>query len=697
MPQPDARSAETDGYWRARDELSGVFGLPSFRPGQDRVVGALLADPPRNALAVFPTGGGKSLCYQLPAVVLGEAGEGVVLVVSPLISLMNDQVLYLTSRGVSAARLDSSLSREEARAVEASFLDGSLRLLYVSPERFNNERFLAILRRARISLFAVDEAHCISEWGHAFRPDYLKLARTAGELGVPRVLALTATATPNVQRDVCSAFGIAEGDATVTGFYRPNLNLLTTPVSAEERDRLLLSRLAHPKRPPGTTIVYVTLQHTAERVAKMLEGAGHEAYAYHAGMDPEERTRVQKAWTAGDRAIVVATIAFGMGIDKADVRYVYHYNLPKSLESWSQEIGRAGRDGKPSVVEVLACADDVPSLENFAYGDTPTRSSVRTLVREILSLGERFTVSLYDLSVRHDIRQNVLKTLLTYLELDGVLRAGTPVYAEYRLRSLVDREDDSKGGDATRGARAVVAAAQKARQGGAKGGPDPAFVTQIFQAAGTGAVWHTLEPDGAAVTLGVKREELVRAIGDLEALGFVEVRASRVRNSFSQVSGANGPGARTLDEEEICGSLLRRLKVREKGEIARVARVLALVEEGGCQVNALAAHFGQDREAPCGHCTSCRAPKPLGAERRLPPPSRDPGAAEREFVEGSLGETVEALAAEHPEALAEPRQRARFLCGVTSPATTRLKLNRHPLFGALREDRFGRVLRLCST
>ena len=655
--------------------LGEAFGLSSFRPGQERVIGALLADPPKNALAVFPTGGGKSLCYQLPAVVLGEAGEGVALVVSPLISLMNDQVLYLRSRGIEAARLDSSLSREEARAVEASLLDGTLRLLYVSPERFNNERFLALLKRARISLFAVDEAHCISEWGHAFRPDYLKLSRTARELGVPRVLALTATATPKVQEDVREAFGIAQGDAVVTGFYRPNLNLLTTPVRAEERTRLLLSRLSHPKRPPGPTIVYVTLQKTAERVAEMLSEAGHEAYAYHAGMEPEDRARVQEAWTKGDRAIAVATIAFGMGIDKADVRYVYHHNLPKSLESWSQEIGRAGRDGEPSVVEVLACPDDVPALENFAYGDTPSEGSVRALVRELLSLGERFDVSLYKLSARHDVRQTVLKTILTYLELDGVLRAGTPVYAEYKLKPLVDG-----------GASAVVAAVQAAREAGEEGAPNPKLAAEVFREAKEGTTWHTLSLDEAAGALWRPREEIVRAVGDLEAAGLVEVRAAKVRNVYARSQGDH-------DAEDLVAGLLGRLKVRERGEISRVRGVVSLVEEGGCQVNALAAHFGEEREGPCGHCTSCVAPGDRG--RELPPPSRDEGAAERAFagIEGELRELADA----HPEALAEPRQRARFLCGITSPAATRARLSRHRLFGALREDRFERVLALCSS
>src|SRR4051812_2863814 len=227
----------------ALEILTATFGFDAFRPGQERVVEALLAG--RSALAVFPTGGGKSLCYQLPAMML----DGVTIVVSPLIALMKDQVDFLQRRGVDAARLDSSVGTAEQREIGERLRSGALKLLYVAPERFNNERFLAQLARARIALFAVDEAHCISEWGHNFRPDYLKLAERARDLAAERVLALTATATPAVVTDICAGFGIEEADAVVTGFYRPNLTLVTTPVAAAERDALLVERLR--ERPTG--------------------------------------------------------------------------------------------------------------------------------------------------------------------------------------------------------------------------------------------------------------------------------------------------------------------------------------------------------------------------------------------------------------------------------------------------------------
>jgi ATP-dependent DNA helicase RecQ len=622
--------------------LTARFGFEAFRPGQAQVVDALLAG--RSALAVFPTGAGKSLCYQLPALLL----DGVTVVVSPLIALMKDQIDFLTARGIDAARLDSSLGADEARAVSARMRSGTLRLLYVAPERFNNERFLAQLGETPIALFAVDEAHCISEWGHNFRPDYLKLAARARELGAERVLALTATATPAVAEDIRRGFGIAEADSVVTGFYRPNLTLLTTPVAREERDQALGERLRD--RPPGSTIVYVTLQRTAVEVAHLLAEAGVPARPYHAGMSADDRVATQNWWTASDRNVVVATIAFGMGIDKADVRAVYHYNLPKSLESYSQEVGRAGRDGRPSTCELLACVDDVPALENFAYGDTPTREAVGALLAEVLAHepGEEFDVSEYDLSARHDIRQLVLRTILTYLELDGLLRQGTPFYAGYRLRPLEGELDD-------------VAARFE--------GERADFLRGLFASGKTGRTWTSIDPDGP------DRRRILAALEYLEEQGLIELRAEEVRQRYTLLE-------QPASVDGVVDQVVARLERREVSETQRVARVVALVEHDGCQVRELAAYFGEERAEPCGHCTHCLAGKQL-----LDAPATYPEIDE--LVD--RGE-VERARAEHPGALGAPRQLARWLCGISSPATTRAKLTREPLFGTLSEQRFADVL-----
>ncbi|MBI4953357.1 MAG: ATP-dependent DNA helicase RecQ, partial [Myxococcales bacterium] len=551
-----------------RDVLRERFGFADWKPGQREVVTALL-DGGR-ALAVFPTGGGKSICYELPALML----DGLTLVVSPLIALMKDQIDFLRGRGIEAARLDSSLDAAETRAVHAGLAAGTLELLYVAPERFANERFLALLGRTKIALFAIDEAHCISEWGHNFRPDYLKLATIARDVGAERILALTATATPSVVRDICAAFDVPPEAAVVTGFYRANLELALTPVACAERDAVLLARLA--ARPPGPTIVYVTLQKTAERVAALLRGAGHPAEAYHAGMESEDRTRVQERWMQSDRGIVVATIAFGMGIDKASVRYVYHYNLPKSLESYSQEIGRAGRDGAPSVVELLACRDDVPTLENFAYGDTPTERALGGLVAELFAGEPELDVSLYALSERHDVRPLVLRTALTYLELLGVLRQGTPYYAGYKLRPLREPE--------------AIAAAFT--------GEPARFVAALFRHAKRGRVWLTLDLEAVAAAMQEPRARVVRALEVLEERGHAVLVASDVRQRYTRLAAP--PVA------ELAAELARRFLRREAQELLRLGQVLALVTLAGCQANALAAHFCEERPAPCGHCAFCR-------------------------------------------------------------------------------------------
>ncbi len=638
---------------QARHALAARFGFTAFRPGQEQVVEALLAG--RSALAVFPTGAGKSLCYQLPALLL----DGVTVVVSPLIALMKDQIDALVRQGVDAARLDSSLGPDEARDVSDRLRAGSLKLLYVAPERFNNERFLAQLERTRISLFAVDEAHCISEWGHNFRPDYLKLATRAQELGAERVLALTATATPAVVQDICAGFGIAEADAVVTGFYRPNLTLLTTPAQAATRDQLLIDRLR--ERPPGPTIVYVTLQRTALRVASLLAAARLPARAYHAGMSSEDRVAVQEWWTASDSNVVVATIAFGMGIDKADVRYVYHLNLPKGLESYSQEIGRAGRDGAAGLCELFACQDDIPTLENFAYGDTPTREAVAGLLDEIFANedGEQFAVSEYELSGRLDVRPLVLRTILTYLELEGLLRQGTPFYAGYSFRPTTGSfEEVFTGFDHDRAD----------------------FLRRLVASGKTGRSWTSLDPDDAAIVLGEERSRIVAALGHLEQQQLIELRAADARQRYTVLG-------RPSSRDELLDRLVERFDRRERAETDRLRQVVSLVTHHGCQVNELVGYFGEVRDAPCGHCTFCLT----GTAQELPEATTPP----------ALGQVVDRRALDvlqdaHPEVLGAPRQRARFLCGITSPATSRAKLTREELFGTLADRRFAEVLAWCE-
>src|ERR1700678_1416740 len=408
--------------------LKERFGFDTFREGQEAVILKILEG--KSALAVFPTGSGKSLCYQLSALHL----PGLTLVISPLIALMKDQIDFLRARNIQAARLDSSIDLEEIRRPDADLRSGRLKLLYVAPERFSNERFIQKLRQLQISLVVIDEAHCISEWGHNFRPDYLKLARAADALGINRVLTLTATATPAVANDICREFKIASDAFVHTGFYRPNLTLRITPCDSGGKTELLLDRLQN--RPPGPAIVYVALQRTAEMVANALSKKGLPARHYHAGLSGEERGQVQDWFMKSSNAIVVATIAFGMGIDKSNIRYVYHYNLPKSLENYSQEIGRAGRDGKDSICEMLACGSDVIVLENFTYADTPDSEAVYKVVETVVRHDSEFDLSLYELSRTCDVRSLVAGTLLTYLELAEVIESTEPFYNEYQFVPL---------------------------------------------------------------------------------------------------------------------------------------------------------------------------------------------------------------------------------------------------------------------
>jgi len=409
--------------------LRQTFGYDGFRAGQEQAIRAVVAG--RSAAAIFPTGSGKSLCYQLPALLLPH----LTLVVSPLLALMQDQLAFLQRHGIAAGSIDSAQSSEQASETMARAKSGELKILMISVERLKNERFRHFISQVPISLLVVDEAHCISEWGHNFRPDYLKLPDYQRQFNIPQVLLLTATATPPVIADMQAKFSIATDDVVTTGFYRPNLNLLVEPVSGLDKQRRLVEWLSDRAGQP--TIVYVTQQKTAEQVAEHLAQRGFPASAYHAGMAHEVRESIQRRFMAGELNCIVATIAFGMGIDKADIRNVVHYDLPKSVENYSQEIGRAGRDGNASDCQVLANRDSISVLQNFVYGDTPEREGIRCVLDELLQAGAggQWELMLNQLSDQSNIRQLPLKTLLVQLELRGIIAQRFAYFAEYRFNT----------------------------------------------------------------------------------------------------------------------------------------------------------------------------------------------------------------------------------------------------------------------
>ena len=325
----------------AREALRAYFGYQDFRPGQEGVIAALLSG--RDALAVMPTGAGKSLCYQIPGVVLG----GVTLVVSPLVSLMGDQVRALVEAGVRAAYLNSTLTPGQQATVLQRALEGAYQIMYVAPERLSDERFLAFAREARIPLVAVDEAHCVSQWGQDFRPSYLGVGDFIAQLPTrPAIAALTATATERVREDVIRLLGLRDPHRVVTGFDRPNLFFGVERLDAKKKIARIASYALEHASDSG--IVYCSTRKDVERMQEALVEAGVKATRYHAGLTAAERERNQRAFIADDEPVMVATNAFGMGIDKSNVRYVIHHNMPASIEAYYQEAGRAGRDGEPA-------------------------------------------------------------------------------------------------------------------------------------------------------------------------------------------------------------------------------------------------------------------------------------------------------------------------------------------------------------
>lgn len=369
-----------DLFIQARQLMERVFGFRDFRPGQEQILEAIFSG--EDTLVIMPTGGGKSLCYQLPALLF----PGVSLVISPLIALMKDQVDSLKVMELPVVAVHSLMGIHEQEEALQKIASGFYKIVYISPERLRNGPFLSALKKTSVSLIAVDEAHCISVWGHDFRPDYLKIGQTLEGLGRPQTVALTATATSRVREDIISQLKLRTPAQFITGFDRKNLFFEVFRVkSSKEKFAHLLDKL-HPLR--GATIVYVGTRKAVESIVKQIGRKGIEALGYHAGMEEEDRTRIQEAFMEGRANLIIATNAFGMGIDRSDIRSILHYQIPGTIESYYQECGRAGRDGAPSNCLLLFSDSDRKLQEFFIEMSYPDQNTILSVYRSLFQRPE---------------------------------------------------------------------------------------------------------------------------------------------------------------------------------------------------------------------------------------------------------------------------------------------------------------------
>ncbi|NKF50636.1 RecQ family ATP-dependent DNA helicase [Shewanella sp. WXL01] len=634
-------------------QLQQWFGFSQFNLGQKQVIQHLLAG--QSSLAIFPTGSGKSLCYQFSALCL----PNVTLVVSPLLALMKDQLAFLATKGISAASIDSTLTFEQTKEVMQGVREGQIKILMVSVERFKNERFRRFLSSIAISMLVVDEAHCISEWGHNFRPDYLKLPQIRTEFNIAQVLLLTATAKRQVKLDMAAKFGINEQCIVQTGFERSNLHLQVIATPEHHKRQQLLASIGPHQQQGNAGIVYVTLQQSAEDLASFLTSNGIAAQAYHAGLDTSQREQIQDDFMSGAVNIIVATIAFGMGVDKSDIRFVIHYDLPKSIENYSQEIGRAGRDGNDSQCITLANKDGINTIENFVYGDTPQKDDISELIKIIHQNVDSGVWEMQEsaISSQTNIRLLALKTLLVQLEIRGVLQASYAYFADFKYKFELSETE-------------ILAKFNAERQ---------QFLKQIFEFTAFKKIWGQLDFNALQQTFGHERSRVVAALEYLSEKNMISLETKKI----TQVYKVN---QQLLAENNLVDELTAYFADTEHKEIARIHALVAFFETDQCISYRLAQYFDDHNAATqCGRCSVC-----LGNAQVLPE-TQQSAVLNDQIIKGYIDEFCQ-LAQDKGFSAPDTYTKTKFLIGMAMPRYSRAKVRQLTGFATCQHIRFEHVL-----